>query len=83
MRSRESAPDQGSMEGVKTHIEETLGHERVFLHESAGVLFAIGLENDHRRPDPVETSTSENDDSILRCLLQTSIVLSARSLILL
>ena len=83
MRCRESAPDQGSTEGVKTHVEQTLGHERVFLHESAGVLFAIGLENDHGRPDPVETSTSENDDSILRCLHQTSIVLGARSLILL
>jgi len=32
---------------MKTYAEKTLGHERVFLHESASILFAVGLENNH------------------------------------
>ncbi len=83
MTCRRSAPYESSAEGMKAYAEKTLGHERIFLHESASVLFAVGLENHHGRPHPVETSTSENDDSIFRCLRQTPIVLGARSLILL
>ncbi len=67
---------------MKTGAKKTLGQERIFLHESAGVLFTVRLENNHRRPDTVETSTSENDDSILRCLRKTLIVLVASSLVL-
>lgn len=66
---------------MKTCAEKTFGQERICLHESTGVLFTIRFENDHGRPDTVETSTSENDDSILRCLRKTLIVLVASSLV--
>ncbi len=67
---------------MKTCAEETFGQKRICLHESTSVLLTIRFEDNYGRPDTVEASTGENDDSILRCLRKTLIVLVAGSLVL-